>query len=157
PAGGSRSIRLRLADRRSSEPWEDLDLVFTRRIEEADAFFEEIQRGIADPDARRVQRQAFAGLIWSKQYYRYDVRAWLAGDPAQPRPPDRSHGRNAEWTHLNAAEVLSVPDTWEFPWFAAWDLAFHCIPLALVDPEFAKEQLVVLTREWYMHPNGQLA
>ncbi|HZN55766.1 MAG TPA: hypothetical protein VFB67_10655 [Candidatus Polarisedimenticolaceae bacterium] len=156
PAGGSRSIRLRLADRRSSEPWQDFDRVFTRRIEEADAFFEEVQRGIADPDARRVQRQAFAGLIWSKQYYRYDVRAWLAGDPAQPRPPDRSHGRNAEWTHLNAAEVLSVPDAWEFPWFAAWDLAFHCIPLALVDPEFAKEQLVALTREWYMHPNGQL-
>ena len=109
-----------------------------------------------DPDARNVQRQALAGMIWSKQFYRYDVPLWLKGDPAQPPPPvERKHGRNSEWTHLNNASVMSVPDKWEYPWYAAWDLAFHCIPLALVDAEFAKHQLTQLTREWYMHPNGQ--
>jgi hypothetical protein len=108
-------------------------------------------------DARSVQRQAFAGLLWSKQFYYYDVAQWLDGDPAGPPPPTERHrGRNAEWRHLNNADILSMPDTWEFPWYAAWDLAFHCIPLALVDPSFAKQQLVLLLREWYMHPNGQL-
>jgi hypothetical protein len=104
-----------------------------------------------------VQRQAFAGLLWSKQFYHYDVEQWLTGDPAGPPPPaPRTTGRNAEWRHLNNADVLSMPDTWEYPWYAAWDLAFHCIPLAMVDPEFAKRQLLLLTRVWYMHPNGQL-
>ena len=157
PPLGSAAIRLRLTDHRAARPWDDFDACFERRIEEADEFYAGLQREIADPDARRVQRQAFAGLIWSKQAYRYDVRVWLAGDPGQPAPPpERASGRNADWRHLDATEVLSMPDTWEFPWFAAWDLAFHTIPLALIDPEFAKEQLVLLTREWYMHPNGQL-
>ena len=102
-------------------------------------------------------RQAFAGLLWSKQFYHYVVRDWLDGDPAQPPPPaERRDGRNSEWTHLYNADVISMPDKWEYPWYAAWDLAFHCVPLALVDPEFAKEQLVLMLREWYMHPNGQL-
>ena len=97
------------------------------------------------------------GMIWTKQFYHYDVPDWLNGDPAQPPPPpERKHGRNADWTHLNNADIISMPDKWEYPWYAAWDLAFHCIPLALIDAEFAKRQLVLLTREWYMHPNGQL-
>ena len=104
-----------------------------------------------------MQRQAFAGLIWTKQFYYYDVPEWLNGDPAQPPPPaGRKHGRNRDWEHLNNADVISMPDKWEYPWYAAWDLAFHMIPFALIDPEFAKRQLVLLTREWYMHPNGQL-
>jgi hypothetical protein len=108
-------------------------------------------------DLRRVQRQAFAGMIWSKQRYRFDVKTWVEGDPGNPAPPpDRKTGRNHDWKHLNATEVLSMPDKWEYPWFAAWDLAFHTIPFAVIDPEFAKKQLLVITREWYMHPNGQL-
>ena len=102
-------------------------------------------------------RQALGGLLWTKQFYHYDVRRWLEGDPAQPPPPpERRRGRNREWTHLYNGDVISMPDKWEYPWYAAWDLAFHCLPLALVDPDFAKEQLVLLLREWYMHPNGQL-
>jgi hypothetical protein len=116
-----------------------------------------LQADIADADARMVQRQAFAGMVWSKQFYHIDVPLWLRGDPGQPAPPaQRRHGRNSEWLHLNNADVISMPDKWEYPWYAAWDLAFHCIPLALIDAEFAKSQLVLLTREWYMHPNGQL-
>jgi len=104
-----------------------------------------------------VQRQAFAGMLWSKQFFHYDVRRWLEGDPGQPPPPEgRTRGRNREWKHLYNADVISMPDKWEYPWYAAWDLAFHCIPLAQVDPDFAKEQLVLMLREWYMHPNGQL-
>jgi hypothetical protein len=110
-----------------------------------------------DEDARAVQRQAFAGMIWSKQFFYYDVPSWLKGDPTQPPPPaERRHGRNSEWVHLNNADVISMPDKWEYPWYAAWDLAFHMLPFALIDPEFAKGQLVLLAREWYMHPNGQL-
>ena len=102
-------------------------------------------------------RQAFAGLLWSKQFYHYVVREWLEGDPVQPPPPpDACNGRNREWPHLYNADVISMPDKWEYPWYAAWDLAFHCVPLALVDSEFAKEQLMLMLREWYMHPNGQL-
>jgi hypothetical protein len=112
---------------------------------------------LPDEDARRVQRQAFAGMIWSKQFYFYDVPQWLQGDPGQPAPPaERRWSRNRDWEHLNNADIISMPDKWEYPWYAAWDLAFHCIPLALIDAEFAKSQLVLLTREWYMHPNGQL-
>ena len=117
----------------------------------------EIQADLDDPDARAVQRQAFAGMIWSKQFFYFDIPQWLRGDPTQPPPPDgRRHGRNADWKHLNNADIISMPDKWEYPWYAAWDLAFHCLPLALVDAEFAKQQLVLLTREWYMHPNGQM-
>jgi len=157
PAGGSTTIRLRLSAAASARPFADFDDVFAARLEEADAFYAEIQQGLDDADARSVQRQAFAGMIWSKQFYYYDVPEWIAGDPGQPAPPsERKTGRNREWSHLNNADIISMPDTWEYPWYAAWDLAFHTIPLALVDPAFAKEQLVLLTREWYMHPNGQL-
>ncbi|MFN0066456.1 MAG: MGH1-like glycoside hydrolase domain-containing protein [Limisphaerales bacterium] len=138
-------------------PFNDFDSVISTRQREADEFYAGLQAGITDPDERLVQRQALAGMLWSKQFFYYDVREWLAGDPAQPTPPaERKHGRNREWDHLNNADILSMPDKWEYPWFAAWDLAFHCLPLALVDAEFAKSQLVLLTREWYMHPNGQL-
>jgi hypothetical protein len=135
----------------------DFDAIFAQRIREAGEFYAELQDGIPTADERDVQRQAFAGMIWSKQFFYYDVAEWIKGDPAQPPPPlERKHGRNSEWTHLNNACVMSMPDKWEYPWYAAWDLAFHCIPLALVDAEFAKHQLLLLTREWYMHPNGQL-
>jgi len=157
PAHGSTHVRLRLADGPLTDPFRRFDILVTQRRDEADAFYADLQAGIADADARAVQRQAFAGMIWSKQFFYYDVPEWLKGDPAQPAPPQgRRHGRNSEWTHLNNADVISMPDKWEFPWYAAWDLAFHMIPFALIDPEFAKGQLVLLTREWYMHPNGQL-
>ena len=108
-------------------------------------------------DARLVARQAFAGMLWSKQFYHYVVSDWLEGDPAQPSPPpERRQGRNHQWTHLFARDVISMPDKWEFPWFAAWDLGFHCVALAHVDPQFAKEQILLMLREWYMHPNGQI-
>ena len=151
-------LRLSTADGASpGEPFADFDAIFARSRREADEFYAELQHDITDADARMVQRQAFAGMIWSKQFFHYDVQEWLEGDPAQPPPPpERKHGRNQDWTHLNNAEVISMPDKWEYPWFAAWDLAFHCVPLAVIDAEFAKSQLVLLTREWYMHPNGQL-
>ncbi|HXY00887.1 MAG TPA: hypothetical protein VEI54_08190 [Candidatus Limnocylindrales bacterium] len=131
--------------------------VFDQRMKEADEFYDSRIPKHLSPDARMVMRQAYAGMLWSKQFYHYDVHTWLEGDPAGPPPPEsRWQGRNKDWTHLYNDDVLSMPDKWEYPWFAAWDLAFHCIPLAIVDPDFAKEQLVLLLREWYMHPNGQL-
>jgi hypothetical protein len=157
PPSGAGVIRLRLSRVPLEWPLENFDAVLSDRRREADVFYATLQSEIPDPDARQVQRQALAGMIWNKQFYLYDVDRWLKGDPLQPAPPDeRLEGRNNEWTHLNNEDVLSMPDKWEYPWFAAWDLAFHCIPLALVDPEFAKSQLVLLTREWYMNPNGQL-
>ena len=136
---------------------QEVDAIVALRHAESDDFYEGKAASGLSADARLVQRQAFAGLIWSKQYYHFDVAQWLDGDPAGPTPaPQRRNGRNADWRELNTAEVLSMPDAWEYPWFAAWDLAFHTIPLALVDPGFAKAQLVLMTREWYMHPNGQL-
>jgi hypothetical protein len=157
PAYGSTTIRLRLTNARLDHALDAFDEVLAQRRQEADAFYGELQNDMADADARRVQRQAFAGMIWSKQFFYYDVPEWLHGDAAQPPPPaERRHGRNRDWTHLNNADIISMPDKWEYPWYAAWDLAFHCIPLALIDAEFAKHQLRLLTREWYMHPNGQL-
>jgi hypothetical protein len=154
PPGGSARYRFRLA---VIEEGEDFDVVLRRRQAEADEFYEAVQYGLTDTDARMVQRQAFAGLLWSKQYYALDIREWLRGDPQQPTPPaSRWHGRNVDWGHFNSSDILLMPDKWEYPWFAAWDLAFHCVSLALIDTEFAKDQLVLLTREWYMHPNGQL-
>ena len=133
------------------------DKVFMQRIVEADEFYSHRMPKGLSKDAQSVQRQAFAGLLWSKQFYHYDVNAWLQGDPAGPPPPERRQfGRNKEWGHLYNADVISMPDKWEYPWYAAWDLAFHCIPLAHIDPDFAKEQLTLMLREWYMHPNGQL-
>jgi hypothetical protein len=157
PGQSSRQVRLRLTTEEAPVPFAQFDQVFDSRRRETDEFFAELQAEIADPDTRLIQRQALAGLIWSKQFYYFDVPQWLNGDPAQPvPPPQRKRGRNRDWLHLNNADVISMPDKWEFPWYAAWDLAFHCIPLALIDPEFAKSQLVLLAREWYMHPNGQL-
>jgi hypothetical protein len=157
PAGGSAEIRLRLSRERLEQPLSAFKPTMERRQREADEFYAALQHDLGDADARLVQRQAFAGMIWSKQFYYYDVPEWLKGDPAQPPPPaERRHGRNRDWEHLNNADIISMPDKWEYPWYAAWDLAFHCIPLAVIDPEFAKHQLVLLTREWYMHPNGQL-
>jgi hypothetical protein len=157
PAQGSRTIRVRLANRSISEPFADFHALFDQRRREADEFYAALQQDLSNPDARNVQRQAFAGMIWSKQFYYYDVPEWLRGDDAQPPPPpQRKTGRNHEWPHLNNADIISMPDKWEYPWYAAWDLAFHCIPLAMIDPQFAKDQLILLTREWYMHPNGQL-
>src|SRR5262249_27674036 len=128
-----------------------------KRVREADEFYARLQSGIENPQARIVQRQAFAGMIWSKQFFYFDIPKWLNGDPAQPPPPARRHhGRNSDWMHLNNADIISMPDKWESPWYAAWDLAFHCVTLAHLDAGFAKEQLVLLTREWYMHANGQI-
>jgi hypothetical protein len=157
PAGGSARVRLRFANARPGRPFEDFADILQRRIKEADDYYGHLQVRLHDEDSRRVQRQALAGMIWGKQFYHYDIPKWLQGDPAQPvPPPQRLHGRNADWENLNNAEVLSMPDKWEYPWYAAWDLAFHCVPLALIDPDFAKQQLILLTREWYMHPDGQL-
>jgi hypothetical protein len=131
--------------------------VFQDRMDDANDFYATVTPRELSIDGRAVMRQAFAGLLWSKQYYHYVVRDWLRGDPVFPPPPaERLQGRNHEWTHLYNADVVSMPDKWEYPWYAAWDLAFHCLPLALVDSQFAKDQLVLMTREWYMHPNGQL-
>ncbi|HEX3856268.1 MAG TPA: glucosidase [Verrucomicrobiae bacterium] len=160
PSGGSATVRVRLekADGGLSDKvFADFDNICSQRRRAADEFYAELQKDISDADARMVQRQAFAGMIWSKQFFHCDIQKWLDGDPLQPPPPpERKHGRNQNWKHLNGAEVISMPDKWEYPWFASWDLAFHCLPLAIIDAEFAKDQLVLLTREWYMHPNGQL-
>jgi len=157
PAGAAWTIRLRLARGGTSAPFDGFDALVATRRQEADAFYAAIQTNIADADARLVQRQALAGMIWNKQYYALDVYRWLRGDPLQPEPPaERRRGRNADWRHLTAGDVLSMPDKWEYPWFAAWDTAFHCVPLAMVDPAFAKQQLLLLTNEDYMHPNGQI-
>ena len=160
PARSSREIRVRLVAQNgnaASAPFTDFDSIFSQRIREADEFYGELQKDLTDEDAQRVQRQAFAGMIWSKQFYSYDIPVWLKGDPTMPPPPEeRKRGRNANWKHLNNENIISMPDKWEFPWYAAWDLGFHCIPLAMIDAEFAKRQLVLLTREWFMHPNGQL-
>jgi len=156
-AHSSVQIRLRLSAAESAAPFAEFDAVLSARRSEADEFYAHLQHELHDPELRLVQRQALAGMIWSKQFYYYDVPEWVKGDPAQPQPPpDRGQIRNGEWDHLNNADIVSMPDKWEYPWYAAWDLAFHCIPLALVDATFAKEQLVLLTREWYMHPSGQL-
>ncbi len=157
PSGGCAELRVRLSQEAHDAPFTDFDALMETRRAEADAFYAALQTGIDDEEAKRVQRQALAGMIWSKQFYNIDIPHWLKGDPAMPAPPAERHcGRNRDWEHLNNADIISMPDKWEYPWYAAWDLAFQCLPLALVDPEFAKGQLILLTREWYMHPNGQL-
>jgi Mannosylglycerate hydrolase MGH1-like glycoside hydrolase domain len=158
-AGETVSVRLRLSSVADlSGPLGDaFDATFAWRRREADAFYQRVTPFPLPDDLRNVQRQAFAGMLWNKQYYGYMVDEWLDGDPAGPPPPEnRKRGRNHEWWHFGAGEVLSMPDKWEYPWFAAWDTAFHAIPLAMIDPDFAKGQLLLLTREWYMHPNGQI-
>ncbi|HWK09074.1 MAG TPA: hypothetical protein VNR64_03425, partial [Vicinamibacterales bacterium] len=160
-AGASVTIRLRLNDQPPDSERASLGTafadVFALRKREADDFYAAVVPASLSEDAANVMRQALAGLLWSKQYYHYIVKTWLDGDPGQPAPPaERLHGRNSQWTHLYNSDVISMPDKWEYPWYAAWDLAFHCVAVALVDPDFAKEQLLLLLREWYMHPNGQL-
>lgn len=156
--GESRTLRLRLrAETAPGEPFADFDTVFAQREAEADAFYAALQAPIADSEMRIVQRQALAGMLWSKQLYHYDVREWLAGDPAQPAPsPARRQGRNGDWVHLRANDIISMPDTWEYPWFASWDLALQAIVFALIDPDFAKNQLLLLVDEAYAHPNAAL-
>ena len=155
--GETATIRLRLTDQNNEDAFADFEKIFASRIREADEFYQTIIPTQLSDDARLVMRQAFAGMLWSKQFYHYVIEQWLDGDPATPKPPvERVRGRNHEWKHLHNADVISMPDKWEYPWYAAWDLAFHCVPLALVDSEFAKEQLILMLREWYMHPNGQL-
>ena len=159
-SGETVSIRLRLTNSSVQQrelAFVDFEEVLAKRIHEADEFYQTVIPKHLSHDARLVMRQAFAGMLWSKQFYHYVIEQWLDGDPATPKPPqERVHGRNHEWKHLYNADIISMPDKWEYPWYAAWDLAFHCVPLALVDSEFAKEQLVLMLREWYMHPNGQL-
>ncbi|NJO82115.1 MAG: glucosidase [Blastochloris sp.] len=151
-------VRLRLRSGAAlPTPFAAFETRLTERRTEADAFYAALQPAGLSDDDRSIQRQAFAGMLWSKQFYAYDVDVWLRGDPDQPAPPpERRHGRNREWPHFNSADILSMPDTWEYPWFAAWDTAFHCLPLALLDAAFAKQQLVLLGREWFQHPNGQV-
>jgi hypothetical protein len=155
--GESVTLRLRLANKAQEAPFRDFEKTFKKRLREADEFYATVQPPNLKEDERRVQRQALAGMLWSKQLYYYDIEQWLKGDPgAPPLPHSREHGRNHDWEHLVNFDVISMPDKWEYPWYATWDLAFHCIPLALLDADFAKRQLKLIAREWYMHPNGQL-
>jgi len=157
PARGRAVLRLRLTPDTLADPLADVDAIVEERRKDADAFYAEVQPKGATEDEKRVQRQAFAGMLWSKQIYLFDVNQWLEGDnPAWPPPESRKHIRNAHWRHLNSMRVMSMPDKWEYPWFAAWDLAFHCAPLCIVDPEFAKEQLWLLLFEQFQHPSGQI-
>jgi len=149
-------IRLRLSTD-AKNGFDNFDQLFDARVNEANAFYGDIQSKDSDADCKMVQRQAFAGMLWSKQFYYYNINQWLRGDPAEPKPPvNRVNARNSKWEHLNTQDVISMPDKWEYPWFASWDLAFHCLPLSMVDMDFAKNQLMLLVRDWYIHPNGQL-
>lgn len=153
--GGQRVLRLRLCAKDSAPL--PCDQIIALRLREADEFYASFQPAHLSRDGKSVQRQAFAGMLWSKQYYHYVIEDWLKGDPGlPPPPPERLEGRNSSWPHLYNADIVSMPDKWEYPWYAAWDLAFHMIPFSLIDPEFAKSQLALFLREWYMHPNGQL-
>jgi Glycosyl hydrolase family 63 C-terminal domain len=157
-AGGeSVTVRLRLSDSVEGNAFGDFDSIFSDRIRETDEYYAEIQHKILNEDEKLVQRQAFAGMLWNKQLYYYNVEEWLKGDARQPPPPaERLKGRNHEWTHVKNSNIISMPDKWEYPWYAAWDLAFHCLLFAVIDSDFAKHQLLLLTHDWYMHPNGQL-
>jgi hypothetical protein len=156
-AGASATFRLRLSAVENPAPFADFDQLATTRKRQCDEFYARVQSGLDHEDARLVQRQAFAGMIWNKQYYEYDVRRWLEGDSSSPPPPDeRQFGRNGEWQHVDGGSIFSMPDKWEYPWFASWDLAFHAVTFSLIDPSFAKHQLIELLHVWYLHPNGEL-
>jgi hypothetical protein len=157
-AGASASIRLRLSEKKLAGPFDEkFSEIFSQRIAEADEFYAAVAPDAPISDVLQVQRQAFAGLLWSKQYYNYEIETWLSGDKGQPVPPEtRKQGRNSDWPYLFNRDIISMPDKWEYPWYASWDLAFHCVPLAVIDPDYAKKQLILFLREWYMHPNGQL-
>jgi len=157
PGGGSATIRLRLANTQFYNPFSNFDEVFADRIRETDEFYADLQKDIKSEDEKLVQRQGFAGMLWNKQLYIYNVEEWLKGDARQPAPPaERWKGRNHKWLHLKNSNIISMPDKWEYPWYAAWDLAFHCVIFALIDADFAKHQLLLLTHDWYMHPSGKL-
>ncbi len=161
--GESTTIRLRFTDqatvteRGSALPFSDFDSIWEQRLQETEAFYDDLQKNVTDPELRTIQRQAYAGMLWNKQFYYYNVNEWLKGDPKMPVPfQGRAYARNDSWRHMYTANILSMPDKWEYPWFAAWDLAFHTLTLARLDPHFAKRQLAVILREYYMHPNGQI-
>jgi hypothetical protein len=162
-ASETQKVLLRLTDQKKSSSKstfdavsKDFDSILQKRRAESDEFYNAIA-GCEKTDAQAVQRQALAGLLWCKQFYHYDVERWLKGDPTEPLPPEqRLHGRNSDWIHLNNHDVISMPDSWEYPWYASWDLAFHCVTMAMIDADFAKNQLILLLREWYQHPNGQI-
>lgn len=160
PARESAAVKVRLrffAEAPVRDAFADFDSICANRIREADEFYTSIQTRLASDDAKSVHRQAYAGLVWTKQYYQYDVWRWIHGDDNQPKPPvQRKSGRNYDWEHLKNADIVSMPDKWEYPWYAAWDLAFHAVPFAEFDPEFAKQQLLLFLKDRYMHPNGQL-
>ncbi|WP_345990557.1 glucosidase [Chryseobacterium sp. Chry.R1] len=156
-AGETKTFEFRLSDKELSEPFQDFEAIFNSRKKESDDFYNDIQKGIRSDDEKLIQRQAFAGLLWNKMYYHYNVEKWLKGDPAEmPPPKSRGRIRNYDWKHLNNEHIISMPDKWEYPWYATWDLAFHAISFSLIDPDFAKYQLKLFLFEWYMHPNGQL-
>ncbi|WP_035669049.1 glucosidase [Flavobacterium sp. 83] len=157
PANGKKVYRMRFTNQTPSDAFADFDTIFEKRLLEADEFYASLQKGIEEEKLRSVQRQAYAGMLWTKQWYYYNVFEWIKGDPSMPKPDlNRKNGRNSSWKHLYTSNILSMPDKWEYPWFAAWDLAFHTLPLARLDPDFAKRQLSVILREYYMHPNGQI-
>ncbi|ABG60061.1 MGH1-like glycoside hydrolase domain-containing protein [Cytophaga hutchinsonii] len=156
--GETKVVRTRLTDKTLKKPFEDFDQIFEKRLHEANEFYNEVQDGVKDEELRLIQRQGYAGMMWCKQFFYFNVQQWLDGDPVRKGlvPESRKKGRNSHWEHLNNSNVISMPDKWEYPWYAAWDLAFHCIPIAQIDPDFAKRQLTILLREYYMHPNGQI-
>jgi len=155
-AKDSYTIRLRFSSN-AKNGFDDFDTIFNTRVVEADEFYKDIQQNNPNPDSVFVQRQAFAGMLWTKQFYYFDINHWLNGDPAEPKPPvERKNAHNSKWQHFNARDIISMPDKWEYPWFASWDLAFHCLALANVDMDLAKNQLMLLVRVWYQHPNGEL-
>ncbi len=157
PAKGSVVIYVRLTNKQLNDPLREIDQIIAARKQEADAFYDTVHPSKSTPDEKLIQRQALAGMLWSKQFYYFDVNLWLEGDPAFPPPPsNRKHIRNSHWRHLNSMRILSMPDKWEYPWFAAWDLAFHCLTLGLVDIEFAKDQLWLLLFDQFQHPNGAI-
>lgn len=156
PAGGSKEVRVRLSEEENDAPFHNYDNIFHIREKEADEFYEDIYETVKNDELRNIQRQGFAGIMWTKQFYYYNVFKWYYGDGDEPRKIRSGSERNKNWLHLANRNILSIPDAWEYPWYAAWDLAFHCIPICYVDPDFAKRQLLLLLREYYMHPNGQI-
>ncbi len=157
PAGGSKTVKVRMSVKANNAPFKDYDVLFKKRKSEADSFYRPLQSKIPNKDLKNIQRQAFAGMMWSKQFYYYNVRNWVNGDPGRFKPDEsRKVGRNKDWQHMFNYDILSMPDKWEYPWFAAWDLAFHCIPITRIDPDFAKQQLLLLLKDRYLHPNGQI-
>jgi len=157
PAGDSAEVDFRMQHQKSSENTQHVSDIIKDRKQDADEFYNELQKTVTDEELKSIQRQAYGGMLWSKQFYYYNVERWLEGDPGRYVPPlARKEGRNKHWRHIQNYDIISMPDKWEYPWYAAWDLAFHCIPLARLDPDFAKRQLLTLLNDWYMHPNGQI-